>query len=181
MNSRGKTIIIIILIILGIFLIFNKCESRPVYKNNKEMIILDIKNDNLKKEIIIKENELTKKRVIEDSIIEINKIIYKRYKDVVEETPDISRSLKDTLIDGLIEEINIKDTIIDILDDIIIKKDTIIYNLEIKEGNFKDMIVERNRELVKYEKKNNRKNIIIGITSAISTTLLFLLIDEGKE
>lgn len=177
--NRGKTIIIIIIIILGLFLIINKCEPRPVYKGevDREMIILDIKNDNIKEEIIIKENELTKKRVIEDTIIKSNKIVYKRYKEVVEETPDI----KDTLIDGLIEEIIIKDTIINILEDIIIKKDTIIHNLEIKEGNFKAMLEETNKELVKLEKKNNRKNIIIGVISTITTALLiFLLIDKGE-
>lgn len=174
-------VIIGLIIILGIILIKN-CEPKPVYKEvdkevDKEMLLLDIKNDNIKKEIIIKEEELTKQRVIEDSIIKSNKIIYKRHKDVVKETPDIT----DSLIDGLFEEIIIKDTIINILDDIIIKKDTIIHNLEIKEGNFENMLEETNKELVKYEKKNKRKNIIIGIIGIIgiiSTSLLiFLLID----
>lgn len=173
-----KWIAIIILIILLLF----TCNRTNTNTNTK---IDDIKIENkiiektvikYKDSIRYKDSILYTYIPIRDSISKMNKNVLESFYNDQTETETMNRNECDTIIQGLVTEIEIQDTVIDILTDKTILQDTVIHNLEIMNDNFEDMLNECENELVKLNKKQRNNKIWAWTMTCVATITTIILI-----
>lgn len=169
----------IAIIILTILLLFT-CNRT---NTNTKVDDIKIENKIMEKTIIkykdsirYKDSILFTYIPIRDSISKMNKNVLDSFYNTQTETETMNRNECDTIIQGLVTEIEIQDTIIDVLTDKTILQDTVIHNLEIMNDNFEDMLEETENELVKLNKKNKRKNVFIIVGSTVITILSVILV-----
>lgn len=178
---KTKTIYQIIIVILITILLLQFCTKRkvkPEYTDERK-IENAIKQQTIirfKDSIRFTDSTIYSYKTIRTSISESNANALQRYKDVHMDSLNVNRSVCDTLVEGLVTEIDISDTIIELQNKTIHYRDSVINNLEIINLNFKSMLSEIETKLVKSNKKVKRKNIFLIITSSIAAIVTLILI-----
>lgn len=147
-------------------------DDRVIENKIREKTVITYKDS-----IIYRDSLIITYVSIKDSISKRNKNTLENYYNDQTETETIDRTTCDTIIEGLVAEIEISDTIISELNKTIIYRDTVINNLEIISSNFESMLEETKTELVKVEKKRRNNKIWMWIMSgiaAVTTTILII-------